>query len=196
MLISCRTVPCQYFEYIPESSPRSKPNLTAFILKWTAELAPRGYGPILSWFCGYFNTIGWCVVSASVTIITGQFIMAMAILCYPEIEYRRWHGFLIYQFFSMIFTVVNIFGRKISPLVNKFGLIFCVTSFLTINLTLLGTASPKNSSKFVFTNFVNNTGWKSDGIAFIVGLTNPAFSFGGYNMTDSLPSRGFPIGHC
>jgi choline transport protein len=37
---------------------------------WTAELAPKGYGPVLSWFCGYFNSIGWCVVSASVIIAT------------------------------------------------------------------------------------------------------------------------------
>ena len=138
---------------------------------------------MLSWFCGYFNTIGWCVVSASVTIITGQFIMAMTILYNPGVEYQRWHGFLIYQFFAIAFTAVNIFGRKAAPMINKFGLAFCITSFLVINITLLATTSNKNSAKWVFTNFVNNTGWKTDGIAFIVGLTNPAFSYGGYNAT-------------
>lgn len=79
----------------------------------------------------------------------------------------------------MIFTVVNIFGRKVMPALNKFGLIFCIASFLTVNMTLLGSAFPKNSATFVFKIFVNNTGWNSNGIAFIVGLTNPAFSFGG-----------------
>ena len=32
-------------------------------------------------------------------------------------------------------------------------------------------------AKFVFVHAVNNTGWPSKGIAFIVGLVNPAWAF-------------------
>lgn len=32
-------------------------------------------------------------------------------------------------------------------------------------------------AKFVFVDAVNNTGWPSKGIAFIIGLVNPAWAF-------------------
>jgi choline transport protein len=105
--------------------------------------------------------------------------MAMVTLYYPAMEYQRWHGFVIYQGFAAAFTTINVVGRERLPDVNKFGLFFCIASFLAINIVLLATTSPKNSVTFVFKTFINNTGWKSDSIAFIVGLTNPAFSFGG-----------------
>ena len=140
-----RAIPCQFESFLLEIGSS---RLT--LCKRTAELAPPGYGRILSWFCGYFNTVGWCVVSASVTIIPGQFIMAMTIVYHPEIEYQRWHGFVIYQAFAIIFTLINIFRRKALPALNKFGLIFCIMSFFIVNMTVLGTAFPKNSATFVF----------------------------------------------
>ena len=159
---------------------------------WTHQLAPPKWGPILSWFCGYFNTVGWCVVSASINIILGQFFMAMVILCNPGITYARWQGFLVYQILLVIFTLINIFGHKVLPMLNKVGFFICITSFLIVNVTVVGSAYPKNSVQFVFGTFTNNTGWSSSGIAFIVGLTNPAFAFGGYvaySLQEILGSR-------
>ncbi|KIX01381.1 uncharacterized protein Z518_09106 [Rhinocladiella mackenziei CBS 650.93] len=146
---------------------------------WTAVLSPKKYSAILSWFCGYFNAVGWCVVCASITVILGQFFMAMIILTHPDITYHRWQGFVVYQAFNLLCSVVNAYGRKALPYIHGTGFYICLTAFFLVNMTMLGTAFPKNSAKFVFGTFTNNTGWKSNGIAFIVGLTNPAFSYGG-----------------
>lgn len=54
-----------------------------------------------------------------------------------------------------------------------------IAGFFVINITLLGTAHPKNSAKFVFSTFTNATGWENDGVAFMVGLVSPAFSYSG-----------------
>jgi choline transport protein len=141
-------------------------------------LAPEGWGPFLSWFCGYYNTFGWAAVVASVVIGLGQFIMAIVILCNPTVTYARWQGFLVYQVVNALLMLVTIYGHKIVPLLNKAGFIICITAFVTINIVLLACA-PKETSTFVFATFTNTTGWTSPGMAFIVGLTCPAFSYGG-----------------
>ncbi|KIW46646.1 hypothetical protein, variant [Exophiala oligosperma] len=146
---------------------------------WTAELAPKRWAPLLSWYCGYFSTIGWCVVSASITVILGQFLMAMIILVHPDITYQRWQGFVVYEGMNVIFMLINIYGRKVLPYVHSIGFYICITAFLVVNMTIIGSAYPKNSADFVFKTFTNGTGWKANGIAFIVGLTNPAFAYGG-----------------
>ncbi|CAH0033152.1 unnamed protein product [Clonostachys rhizophaga] len=146
---------------------------------WTAELAPQRWSAVLSWYCGYFNVIGWCVVSASITIVLGQFLMAMIILKHPDIEYARWQGFVIYESLNLIFTLINIYAQKVLPIIHSMGFYICITAFFVVNMTMIGSAYPKNSVQFVFSTFTNGTGWKSDGVAFIVGLTAPAFSYGG-----------------
>ncbi|KAL1845287.1 hypothetical protein VTK73DRAFT_741 [Phialemonium thermophilum] len=146
---------------------------------WTAELAPKRVSAILSWYCGYFNVIGWCVVSASVTVILGQFLMAMVILTHPDITYQRWQGFVVYEGLNVLFTLINIYGQKILPLVHSLNFYICLTAFFLVNMTMIGSAYPKNSVDFVFNTFTNGTGWRSSAVAFIVGLTNPAFSYGG-----------------
>lgn len=105
--------------------------------------------------------------------------MAMVILCNPEVTYHPWQGFAVYQVVNLIIALLNIFGRSILPMLHKGGFIICITSFFVVNITILATAKNKNSAKFVFATFTNNTGWSESAIAFIVGLTNPAFAFGG-----------------
>ncbi|KAL4916344.1 amino acid permease-domain-containing protein [Aspergillus aurantiobrunneus] len=57
--------------------------------------------------------------------------------------------------------------------------ILSITSFLVIIITCLSRASSFNSSEFVWTTFINNTGWKSNGVVFLTGLANPNFMFAG-----------------
>ncbi|KAK2742936.1 hypothetical protein FQN57_005066 [Myotisia sp. PD_48] len=146
---------------------------------WTAELSPPEYGPVLSWFCGYFNVAGWCLLTASVNIMSSQFVMAVVVLCHPGFKYQRWQGFIVYQLFNAIFTAINIMGRKNLPSFNKINLFICVAIFLAVNITLLVCSSPKNPVEFVFNTFINNTGWKSDGMGFIVGLIYPTWCYSG-----------------
>lgn len=40
--------------------------------------------------------------------------------------------------------------------------------------------APKNSASFVFTEFVNSSGWESDGVSWLVGLISAVYPFLGY----------------
>lgn len=119
--------------------------------------------------------------------------MAMIILARPDITYHTWQGFIVFQFMTALCTLINVLGQKWLPLFHQTSFFVFFIAFLVVNMTVIGTAFPKNSTNFVFNTFTNNTGWKSSSIAFIVGLTNPAFAFGGIDgaihMAEEMKSR-------
>lgn len=46
-------------------------------------------------------------------------------------------------------------------------------------VTVAAAAPVHNDSKFVFSTWINNTGWENDVMCFITGLVNPLYSLGG-----------------
>src|SRR3954449_5454880 len=81
-----------------------------------------------------------------------------------------------YEIVNAFAFLFNCYG-KFLPRVATFTLWFSLTSFLVILVTVPATAPTHQPAKFVFANFVNNTGWKQNGIAFIVGLINTNWAF-------------------
>lgn len=72
-------------------------------------------------------------------------------------------------------------------------------SFVIILITVPATAPSHATAKFVFAEFVNSTGWRSDGIAFLIGLINPNWVFACLDSATHLaeevskPERSIPI---
>ncbi|KAG8162003.1 hypothetical protein KVR01_007768 [Diaporthe batatas] len=62
-----------------------------------------------------------------------------------------------------------------------FGAAFFMSlvAFIVITITCLAESNPKQSSDFVWREFVNTSGWSSDGVVFLTGLVNPNFIFSG-----------------
>lgn len=52
-----------------------------------------------------------------------------------------------------------------------------VLGFFIVIIVLLACTKEKNSAKFVFTDFVNSTGWENDGVSWSVGLLTSVFAF-------------------
>lgn len=77
------------------------------------------------------------------------------------------------NWFSFFF---NCYGR-ILPTIATVALYTSLVSFAVILITVPAKAPTHQDAQFVFTTFINNTGWKSSGIAFIVGLINPNWGF-------------------
>lgn len=57
--------------------------------------------------------------------------------------------------------------------------VFSLTSFVVIFVTCLSRTPSYRTSEFVWTNFVNNSGWSSDAVVFLTGMANPNFIFAG-----------------
>ena len=48
-----------------------------------------------------------------------------------------------------------------------------------ISITCLALTQPKQSNYYVWRDFINHTGWESNGLVFLLGLINPTLGFGG-----------------
>ena len=57
--------------------------------------------------------------------------------------------------------------------------VFTIAAFLVISVTCLVMSSPKQTSEFVWTSFINESGWKSSSVVFLTGLVNPNYIYGG-----------------
>ncbi|KAI9697517.1 MAG: hypothetical protein M1820_007783 [Bogoriella megaspora] len=66
-----------------------------------------------------------------------------------------------------------------SPIKKQLAVALSVSSFLAITVACLALAYPKQSSDFVWTDFLNETGWSSSGVAFLTGLININYGFAG-----------------
>lgn len=81
-----------------------------------------------------------------------------------------WAGLLIAVFLN---TIVSNFPPKIEGAI----LIFHVLGFFAILIPLTYLAPSQSSGSVVFTQFVNNGGWPSQGLSFWVGLNSTVFMF-------------------
>lgn len=62
---------------------------------------------------------------------------------------------------------------------------FHFVGFFAITIVLLATTKEKNSAKMVFAQPLNNSGWKNDGLAFLIGVLPTIAAF----MSIDNPAR-------
>jgi choline transport protein len=113
-------------------------------------------------------------------------------------EVKPWHVVVAYQLINFFCFLFNCVG-KLLPAVAKATLYISLVSYLVILVTVPACANPRASAEFVFGHFSNTTGWKSDGMAFIVGLINPNWIFACLDSATHLaeevpaPEKNIPI---
>ena len=159
---------------------------------WVAVIAPRKWMALLSWITGWINVSGWIALVASGGLLASQLILGAISLWNPSFVSQRWHSFLIYLGYNIASFVINAFLTGALPLITKSALIWSITGFAVISITVLACASPNYSSaEFVFTEFRNDTGWP-DGIAWLLGLLQAGLGLTGFDavahMIEEIPN--------
>ncbi|PWY86488.1 amino acid transporter [Aspergillus sclerotioniger CBS 115572] len=165
---------------------------------WANELAPKKYARFSSYVTGWFGYAGAIFASASVVLSLGSGVVGMWQLGHPSFVPQAWHTVVAYQLINFFCYLFNCWG-KFLPAVAKATLYISLLSFLVILIVVPACANPHASGSFVFGHFANATGWKSDGIAFIVGLINPNWIFACLDSATHLaeevpqPEKNIPI---
>lgn len=166
---------------------------------WTRVLAPRKYSSFLAYLDGSFGWAGAIFTSASMALSVASEIMAFWNLMHPDHVTQKWQLFVIYQIINAFLVLFNCYGR-ILPTVANCALYISLFSYVVITITVLVCARGNyQPAHFVFSDFENGTGWSSAGIAFIVGLINPNWSFSCLDCATHLaeevlqPERVIPI---
>lgn len=105
---------------------------------------------------------------------------------------------LTYQIYNVTAWFFNTYGR-ILPAISSLSFYCSLLSFLIILIAVPASASEHNDAKYIFTTFINNTGWEQGGIAFILGLINTNWPFACLDCATHLaeevgsPERAIPI---
>ncbi|KAK2732417.1 hypothetical protein FQN55_004110 [Onygenales sp. PD_40] len=143
---------------------------------WANELAPRKYANFASYLTGWFAWAGSIFTSASVALGLAAAGVGMWQLGHPDFVIEAWHIVVAYQVINTWCFVFNCVG-KLLPKVATIALYISLVSFIVTLITIPARAPSHQDAKFVFATFINNTGWSSNGIAFIVGLINTNWVF-------------------
>ncbi|KAI9848617.1 MAG: hypothetical protein M1838_000489 [Thelocarpon superellum] len=165
---------------------------------WAHELAPKRYANFASYLTGWFAWAGAVFTSAAVALAVGSAGVGCYQLTHPDLVIQPWMVVVAYQLVNGFSYFFNCYG-KVLPAIASTSLWVSLISFAVILITVPAAAPTHQSAQYVFANFVNNTGWQQNGIAFIVGLINTNWAFAcldcATHMAEEVPrpERNIPI---
>jgi amino acid permease (GABA permease) len=148
---------------------------------WSAKLAPRN-GPAWSWFTGWFNFLGQVAVTAGIDFGTAFFLNALLEL---QFDFAATPGHTIFLFGLILVAhgLLNTFGVRLVARLNDISVWWHILGVLIIVGALVILPDQHQSADFVFTEFVNNTGWGSTFYVVMLGLLLAQYTFTGYDAS-------------
>ncbi|HEY2080979.1 MAG TPA: amino acid permease [Streptosporangiaceae bacterium] len=148
---------------------------------WSAKLA-RKNGAAWSWFTGWFNFLGQVAVTAGIDFGAAFFINAFLNIQFG-LGLAHWETILIFAIVLLVHGLLNQFGIKLVSLLNDISVWWHILGVLIIVGALTFAPSHHQTASFVFTHFVNNTGWHSTLYVALIGLLLAQYTFTGYDAS-------------
>ncbi|MFD0688330.1 amino acid permease [Actinomadura fibrosa] len=148
---------------------------------WAAKLA-RTNGPAWSWFTGWFNFIGQVAVTAAIVYGSAAFLNPLLDLQFGFGVSLK-HTFLLFAILLVVHALLNQFGVKLVSLLNSVSVWWHVIGVVVVVGVLAFKPSHHQSADFVFTKFVNETGWQYGAYAALIGLLLSQYTLTGYDAS-------------
>lgn len=127
---------------------------------------------------GWWAVLGWQTALASIAFLTGTAIQGAAILGNNHYDFHPWQGTLLVWASLTCALLANLAGGKVLPRIETITLIVHILGFFGIMIPL-AYMSDHRSKEEVFLQLSNNGGFKTQGLAWFVGMTSCAFSLAG-----------------
>lgn len=148
---------------------------------WSAKLAKRSPGK-WSWFTGWFNLLGQVAATAGIDY---GFAIFFTFFCNLTTNYGTTNGYvlIVYAGILAIHAVLNIFGVRLVSLLSDVSMWWHVLGVVVIAIVLAVVPSHHASASFVFTKFVNYSGFRLGWYVFFIGLLMAQYTFTGYDAS-------------
>ena len=144
---------------------------------WVSEFAPASYQKPLSYLAGWMAALGWVTGCPSTAQLTGSLIQGLVFQKYPDANFGQlWQFSLLVILILILTSAFNIFGTKILPTAEGIFLIVHVLGYFAF-LIVFWVMAKHSPAKEVFTTFTDEGNWGSNGLATLVGITTPLWSF-------------------
>jgi choline transport protein len=115
------------------------------------------------------TVFAWQAVSTSLCFLIAGQLQGVVILNNPGYVPERWHATLIMWAIVLISYAQNLWAIELLPIFEVFTGFMHVLGFLAVSLVML-IMGRNASADFVFTGFIDQTGWKNNGVAWFIGL--------------------------
>jgi len=148
---------------------------------WAAKLGGKNSAG-WSWFTGWFNLLGQVGVTAGIDFGLALFTTALLHQVFNYPTDPPWI-ILIYAIALFIHGLLNTFGVRLVALLNDISVWWHVIGVLIIVGVLFIVPKQHQSLSFVFTGFVNNTGFGNTIYVFLIGLLLAQYTFTGYDAS-------------
>lgn len=160
------------------------------VYHWSAQVVPIQYAPLCSYICGWFNFLGNAAGDASFAYAWASVLNA-AILVSGGISYSSNGTVAVSIAVLTLWTLLNCFRVDQLGWVNNIAAYCQILSLLFISISLFSFAS--NSSTFVFTHYVNETGFTNNSYVIAIGILTSLFSFTGFEASAHMAEGHFHI---
>jgi choline transport protein len=134
---------------------------------------------------GWVTVFAWQAATTSLSFLMAGQLQGLMILNNSEYVPERWHATLLMWAISLIAFVQNIWGIKLLPALEVFAGCMHVGLFFVLFIIML-VLGRNATAEYVFTGFVNQSGWQNDGVAWFVGLLPCIWSIVGMLKTQTL----------
>ena len=148
---------------------------------WAAKLGGNN-SAAWSWFTGWFNLLGQIAVTAGIDF-GGAFFMSALFNQLFNYTLDPPHIIAVYAVILFLHGLLNTFGVRLVALLNDISVWWHLVGVAIIFLVLFFLPSHHQSAGFVFTKFVNNTGFGSSIYVFMIGLLLAQYTFTGYDAS-------------
>lgn len=134
---------------------------------------------------GWLMVVGWQAAAASEGYLVGSLIQGLIIMNNDTYSPQPYQVTLL-LWASIFFAVfINTVVSSALPKIEGLMLILHVLGFFGILIPLVYLSAHIDANT-VFTTFLNEGGWKTQGLSFMVGIIGPVFNFLGKFITLSL----------
>jgi amino acid permease (GABA permease) len=148
---------------------------------WSAKLAGRN-SAAWSWFTGWFNFLGQVAVTAGIDFGAAFFLNAFLDLQFG-FDARAWHTIVLFGLILLVHGALNQFGVRVVARLNDVSVWWHVIGVAIIVGVLAFVPDHHQSASFVFTEFVNNTGWQSSLYVALIGLLLAQYTLTGFDAS-------------
>ncbi|MGC2174371.1 MAG: amino acid permease [Acidimicrobiales bacterium] len=148
---------------------------------WSAKLAKTNPGA-WSWFTGWFNLLGQVAITAGIDYGFAFFFTAFLNM---TLGYKTTAGYIliVYAGVLLLHGIINTFGVRVVAFLSDVSVWWHILGVLVIAAVLAFVPSHHAPASFVFTKFVNLSGWHSAPYVFFVGLLMAQYTFTGYDAS-------------
>jgi amino acid transporter len=149
------------------------------------DMAGRLGGPGWSWLTGWLNMLGLLGGIAGIDYGCAQFTGTLFSLQFG-FQPTPWRTMGLFAAILLLHAVVNLFSVSVVSVLNGISVWWHIVGVAVIFLALILVPSHHQSVDWVFSHYVNNTGWHNPLYVTALGLLLAQYTFSGYDASAHL----------